>query len=114
MKTKDLVKTLGIMPKVKGYYYIIEAVELIRKKLGNPIVVTKDVYPLVAMKYYTSTECVERVIRTTIHNAWVHNKRAMDRVAGYPLRFNPTNKEFLFMLADYIEETQERMYTIKG
>ena len=108
MRTKDLVKTLGVMPNVKGYYYITEAVELIRKKLGSPVVVTKDVYPLVAMKYYTSTECVERVIRTTIHNIWVHNKIAMDAVAGYPLRFKPTNKEFLFLLADYAEEAPER------
>lgn len=110
MKTKDLVKALGIMPKVKGYYYIIDAVEIIRKNPGEPLLITKDIYPVIALKYRTSIECVERVIRTAIHNAWINNKKTMDRIAGYPLRFKPTNKEFLFMIADYVDEVEEEVY----
>lgn len=112
MKTKDLIKILGIMPKVKGYYYIIEAVEIIRQRTEQPILITKDIYPVIALKYHTSTECVERAIRTAIYNAWIHNKKVMDRIAGYPLRFKPSNKEFLFMIADYMEEASELPYKI--
>lgn len=104
MKTKDLIKVLGIMPRVKGYFYINEAVEIIRRKGEAPLLITKDIYPEVAQKYETSTECVERAIRTSINTAWMSNREMVNKIARYPLRFRPTNKEFLFMIADYIDE----------
>ena len=33
----------------------------------------------------------------------------MNKIARYPLRFRPTNKEFLFMVADYIEESEKEI-----
>lgn len=113
MKTKDIIRSLGIMPNVKGAYYIIEAVELIRKNIQEPILITKDIYPVIAMKYHTSTECVERVIRSAITSAWINNRAAMEAIAGYSLRFRPTNKEFLFMIADCTEELSKQIYTSK-
>ena len=43
MKVKDLIKVLGIMPRVKGYFYINEAVEIIRRKGEEPLLITKDI-----------------------------------------------------------------------
>lgn len=104
MKVKEIIRALGILPNVKGAYYIIEAVELIQKNIREPILVTKDIYPAVALKYHTSIGCVERVIRNTIASAWIANRAEMEAIAGYPLRLRPTNKEFLFMIADYSGE----------
>ena len=109
MKTKDLIKVLGIMPKVKGYYYINDAVEIIKQRGEEPLLITKDIYPEVAHKYGTSPECVERAIRTSINNAWSNNKEIIDQIVGYPLRFRPSNKEFLFMVSDYIIESEETL-----
>lgn len=106
MDTKDLIKILGIMPKVKGYYYINDAVALIRNYEGMPVLITKDIYPSIAMKYHTSTQCVEHAIRTSISRAWLNNKKVMNRIAGYSMRFKPSNKEFLFMLVDYLETSE--------
>ena len=109
MKVKELIKVLGIMPRVKGYFYINEAVEIIRRKGEEPLLITKDIYPEIAQKYETSTECVERAIRTSINTAWMNNREMVNKIARYPLRFRPTNKEFLFMVADYIEESEKEI-----
>ena len=109
MNTKDLIKVLGIMPKVKGYYYINDAVEIIKERGEEPLLITKDIYPEVAQKYGTSPECVERAIRTSINHAWSNNKEVIDQIVGYPMRFRPSNKEFLFMVSDYIIESEEKL-----
>ena len=98
MKTKDLIKVLGIMPKVKGYYYINDAVEIIKERGEEPLLITKDIYPEVAQKYGTS-----------INHAWSNNKEVIDQIVGYPMRFRPSNKEFLFMVSDYIIESEEKL-----
>ena len=110
MKTKDLIKILGIMPKVKGYYYINDAIEMIREHGDTPILITKDIYPRIAIKYNTSTQCVEHAIRTSINRAWINNRKVINRIAGYPLHFKPSNKEFLLMLVDYINEVEASSY----
>ena len=54
---------------------------------------------------------IEHDIRTVINVCWTANKETMDRIAGYPLRYRPTNSEFVDMLAYYLIQTEPVSYT---
>lgn len=71
-----------------------------------PIKITKDIYPYLAKKFKSTPVNIEHDIRTVINVCWTANKETMDRIAGYPLRYRPTNSEFVDMLAYYLIQTE--------
>jgi len=67
----DMLKTflleLGIPPHIKGFKYIAYAIELIMNDPDNySRRITKELYPAIANHFNTSTNRVERCIRTSI------------------------------------------------
>ena len=69
---------------------------------GDSLRITKDVYPPLARKYKSTPNNIEHDIRTVVNVCWCANKDQMDRIAGYPLSYKPTNSEFVDMLAFYL------------
>ncbi|MBQ9832434.1 MAG: sporulation initiation factor Spo0A C-terminal domain-containing protein [Clostridia bacterium] len=55
-----------ITSNYKGYHYIMTAYELTRKKPELLNCITTKLYPMIAKKHNTSTQSVERAIRTVI------------------------------------------------
>ena len=104
MRTKDLVKLLGVNLKVKGFYYVVSAIDLARAFPEESILITKDVCPRVASKFQTTSTGVEHAIRTAVNTAWINNKEMLDKIAGYKLFYRPSNKEFIMMTASYLNE----------
>jgi len=100
----DLPNTLlsyGLSPSLKGFNYIIEAVEYISNNEDYQI--TKDVYPSVAIKYHTSSNRVERAIR---HSVEIVCSKQSESFLNDFIAFNKTsnqkkftNSEFLSILA---------------
>lgn len=97
---RDLLKTLGITPNLKGYQYIIDGVELINKvpELRYKITGTEGLYGSIALLRESTPERVERAIRHAIHvgfksglNVAWHHYFPLDR---------PTNAHFLCELAE--------------
>lgn len=98
----NLLLTLGIPTKLKGYGYLRESVVQMSKDPTQSI--TKELYPSVAQICGGAASHVERSIRSAIHTAW---DRRDDRV--WSMYFTPdssgsiprpTNAAFISRLAD--------------
>ena len=95
---------LGVPSHIKGYQYLREGIYMIyhNPKLVDEI--TKELYPMIAKKYHSTTTRVERAIRHAIEVSW---SRAswdfMEEIFGYSVdmeKDKPTNSEYLAAVAD--------------
>ena len=103
-----LIRQLGVTSKYKGYYFLAEAVKLSVEMQGRPIKVTKDIYPTLARKFKSTPVNIEHNIRTVLNLCWSSGKETLNAIAGYSLRYKPTNSEFIDILAYYLsQEDQE-------
>lgn len=105
----DLLRTLGVPAKLKGYGYLREAVEVFAQDPGQSI--TKELYRQVGSRCQASVTQVERSIRTAIETAWDHRDGKVWR-QYFPAQeqnsaSRPTNGEFVARLADRIA-TEDR------
>lgn len=91
--------SLGIRSTYKGYHYLVASLELALQNENDLLFFTKTIFPEVAAKYHTNISCVERNIRTVIHNCWNSNcrQRLLD-ISPYPLEAPPSVGEFLDIL----------------
>lgn len=108
MNVNTLTRILGINLKTKGFYYASAAINEAKKISGLDLKVTKDIYPVVAIHYGTTPEAVEHAIRTAIKIAWTNNKSNLEKIAGFKMKYCPSNKEFIIMMVNYALEVRER------
>ncbi len=55
-----------ITPNYKGYHYLMKAYELTKEDSELLNCITTRLYPMIAKKFHTSAQAVERGIRTVI------------------------------------------------
>ena len=95
---------MGVPAHVKGYQYLRNAIVMVTEEANLMGAVTKELYPMIAEKYYTTPSRVERAIRHAIELAWDRgNVDLMNRYFGFTIdieRGKPTNSEFIAMIAD--------------
>ena len=104
----NMLVSLGISTKLRGYTYLREAILSIA---ANPMQsITKELYPAVARKFGCNSAQVERSIRNAIQSAW--SQRAS---GAWSLIFQtdeqgtvrrPTNAVFISRLADRVSLDQ--------
>lgn len=104
IEVSTLLHDLGIPSHVRGYQYIREGVMLLYANDGVTSLVTKEIYPMIANKYQTTSSRVERAIRHAIEISWTRGDiKLMEDIFGNSVDFDrsrPTNSEFLSTLAD--------------
>lgn len=61
-KIEDILLTMGIPAGIKGFNYIVDAIEIFDER-GMNISITKELYPAIAKKNSTTQTRVERAIR---------------------------------------------------
>ena len=88
--------------KYKGYYYVVDAVEMAQKIYERPVKVTKDIYPVIARKYKSTPSNVEHNIRTLVNLCWMNHKDTLEEMAGCTMADKPTNSEFIDILVYYL------------
>ena len=101
-----LLRQLGVTSKYKGYYFLAEAVKLSVEMQGRPIKITKDIYPTLARKFKSTPVNIEHNIRTVLNLCWSSGKETLNAIAGYSLRYKPTNSEFIDILAYYLSQAE--------
>ena len=105
---KELPLRLGIHRTYKGYHFLIASLELALEDEVNLLYITKNIFPVVAHKYHTTVYCVERNIRTVIHNCWDPPCReVLQAMAPYPLEKPPTVSEFIDILYWELKQDSE-------
>ena len=67
----EFMLELGIPAHLRGYYYLREAVILSVSDMELVGSVTKLLYPVIARRYKTTLQRVERAIRNAIEVSWV-------------------------------------------
>lgn len=102
----DILREIGIPPHMKGYTYAREAIIIAVNDMNMIHTVTKGLYPAVAMKYDTTSLCVEKAIRSGIEAAQKRgNADAMQKYFGNKAartKNRPTNAEFIAAIADQL------------
>lgn len=100
MKIDDFLFVCRISRRYKGYRYIKYAIELINEMEEDEIfLITKDIYPPIAKKFYTSTTVVESNIRTVVRHLFHEQKDILKLIFGYIPNKCPSNAQFLDALA---------------
>ena len=110
-----LIRHLGVTTKYKGLRYLCDAVAMTidAERSGDRVMVTKDIYPVVARKHHTTIFAVEQNIRTVSRVLWERNPKRLVRMAGYSLFDRPTNSELIDILAFYLMEREEEAHEAK-
>ncbi len=102
----DFIHELGVPAHIKGYQYVRTAIMMVVENMELLNYITKQLYPVIAKKYSTTSSRVERAIRHSIEVAWSRGRpETMNRVFGYTIdtgKGKPTNSEFIAMVADRI------------
>ncbi len=104
MSITKLLHELGVPSHIKGYNYIREGITLIYNNPDLQGAITKELYPMIAKKYHTTSSRVERAMRHAIEVSWNRaNWELMEEIFGYSVdidKAKATNSEFIVTLAD--------------
>lgn len=102
-KTLDQI---GVKHSLKGYGYIISAVEKCLENRSKLISIIKGLYTEIAEENSDTVWRVERSIRHAIEVTWTNgNTNAINKIFGYTVsveKGKPTNSEFIALIADKI------------
>lgn len=103
-KITNIIHKIGIPAHIKGYQYLRCAIKEVYLNIDIINSVTKELYPLVARQFNTTSTRVERAIRHAIEVAWDRgDTETLNSIFGYTVKSNrgkPTNSEFIAMIAD--------------
>jgi len=98
------IKMVGITANIKGYHYLREAILFVHQDFSLMSRLTKELYVMVADKYDSTPQRVERAMRHAIETAWNRgNLEVLENFFGYTIldtKGKPTNGEFIAMIAD--------------
>lgn len=107
-KITRVILEVGMVAHLKGYHYVREAIKITVLDKEVATSVTKILYPKVAQRFGTSTQKVERAIRTAIEFAWKWNQQGFQTYFGIKYwKSRPTNSEFIALVADKIRMEQK-------
>ncbi len=94
---------LGLQMHMNGFKYIRDAVDIVLRDSDYIRSMSKDVYPLIAMKNYVTPGSVEVSIRRAIRVAWDLPSGCMRkkiyRYSSGVLKTKPTNSQFVALLS---------------
>ena len=100
------LKQLAVPMNLKGFAYLRSAI-LLKYQKGNEISsINRELYPLVAERYNTSPQNVERAIRHAIETSFKRHTKYQSDVFGSALSlktFRPTNNQFIYAVVDELK-----------
>lgn len=97
----------GVNRKYRGFDQVVYGVELSMPDIGRLEHITKDLYPDIAKRFCTSTECVERNIRTLKEIIWEYGNRELLKEIG-DISERPTCTRFLEVLTKHLLSLYEK------
>ena len=96
------VRALGINATYLGYRYLIAAVYLVSENEDILLSVCNRLYPSVAEQFKTTSDNVERNLRTVINICWERGDRKfLKSIFPYPLLSRPSASELIDVLVGY-------------
>lgn len=109
----EIMLDIGIPAHLKGYYYLRNAIMMTGRDLEVVTSVTKLMYPVIARRFKTTDQKVERAIRNAIEVSWTRgNAQTFEKLFGYSIqdgRTRPTNSEYIARIADKVRLDMQAM-----
>jgi hypothetical protein len=100
-KIRKLLKKLNIAPNLSGYFYLMDAIEMVYENKEDYINATIELYSDVARKYNHTMPNVERGIRTAISKMDIELFKQIFKYNG-----KVNNRVFIYMVADELDEIE--------
>lgn len=101
----NLLNNLGVPMHLKGYKYLIMAIEMCKE--NEDIRMSKELYVNIAQRYKDTPQRVERAIRHAIEVAWSRgNIDLANEIFGNSIsvyKGKPTNTQFCKTIAIYLK-----------
>lgn len=97
-----LLLQLGATPNYTGFRYCVDAVCLTLEDDQRLLLITKQIYLEIAVRYHTTGMAVERNIRTIIDVVWKTNPSLLQQLAGCPLSSRPCPGQFIAYLSSWL------------
>ena len=95
----EILRQIGVSPKLKGYEYLRKAILLTAKDSSLKYSMVKSVYKIIADEHNTKVYSVERAMRNAIEIAWDRcDVDIAEAYFGYTVdlvKGRPTNSEFI-------------------
>lgn len=88
----DILYQLGVYPTQRGYHITAVAVAIGRQEPEKLQMLTKWLYPAVALRCSCSSAAVERNLRATANRAWDTNSKLVSQIAQRELTGPPDRK----------------------
>lgn len=106
-KVTNILSDTGILPNLKGYKFLKQAVMLGYEDSSILEGITKKLYPKIAIQNDTSSSKVERAIRHSIESAWdKYDGNGFYTRIGFAEPKNgkkPTNSELISAIVEYLK-----------
>lgn len=104
---RALLLKLGIRSTIRGFHFLLYALELCLSNDTYLLSVHKTLYVEVAAHFNTTRDNVEHCIRTAVSNCWYKgNRKFLLTIAGYELKQRPANGEFIDILYNYLNQEE--------
>lgn len=98
----NVLKQLGVRPKCSGFKYLKDAIKLCYESEDDYYsLITKRLYPEIAVRYRVKSSAVERAIRYVISDMYCTDQ-AKYQIIGYAAD-GYTNKEFISSVTEYLK-----------
>ena len=105
LDAERLLRLLGVSGKLSGFHFAVYMLEQVQEKPEYVLLITKRLYSQTAQYFHTTTNCVERNLRTLVQACWRQpNHSLLERIAGHPLSQPPTNAQFIDMVAAFLRK----------
>lgn len=105
LDAERLLRLLGVSGKLSGFHFAVYMLEQVQEKPEYVLLITKRLYSKTAQYFHTTTNCVERNLRTLVQACWRQPDHSLlERIAGHPLSQPPTNAQFIDMVAAFLRK----------
>lgn len=105
LDAERLLRLLGVSGKLSGFHFAVYMLEQVQEKPEYVLLITKRLYNQTAQYFHTTTNCVERNLRTLVQACWRQPDHSLlERIAGHPLSQPPTNAQFIDMVAAFLRK----------
>lgn len=106
MYVTNIIHEIGVPVHIRGYMYLRQAIIMVVNNIELLSLITKELYPSIALNFNTTASSVERSIRNAIDVAYSTSPvETINKLFGYKIKNKsgkPTNAQFIAMIADKI------------
>ena len=110
---KKVLDELKISPKLDGYKYLIDVIQICIDNPNAIMCLYKLAYPIIAKKYNVSRSSIDSCMNTVIKKAWIYNdSKTVLKIFGNAIdnitEKAPRNKQFIRGVVSYIIGEKEK------